>query len=362
MASFEEALAVWRGRPYAEFADEEFASAEVARLEELRLNAVEEHAQAIVELGRPAEVIGALEAEIEAEPFRERLRAVLMLALARAGRPVEALRAFDAYRGFLAEEVGVVPSAELQELNDDILRQHPDLGWARTSRSGAVPRELPTGTVTFLFTDLEGSTRLWQEHPDTMGEALARHDAILRNAVEAHHGAIVKTTGDGVHAAFADASDAIDAAVAAQRVLVTEPWDDTGELRVRMGVHTGSAERRGSDYYGPAVNQAARLMGIAHGGQIVCSAVVAELIDDEIELIDLGAHQLRDVESTVRVFQILAPGLESQFPPLTSLDARRSNLPHEMGSFVGRIDDVTAVVKAFAEAPSGVGRRNGGCR
>ena len=159
-----------------------------------------------------------------------------------------------------------------------------------------------------------------------------------------------KTTGDGVHAAFADASDAIDAAVAAQRALVTEPWDDTGELRVRMGVHTGSAERRGGDYYGPAVNQAARLMGIADGGQIVCSAVVAGLIDVEIELIDLGAHQLRDVESTVRVFQILAPGLESQFPPLTSLDARRSNLPHEMGSFVGRIDDVTAVVKAFAEA------------
>jgi predicted ATPase/class 3 adenylate cyclase len=350
VACFEEAFGLWRGRPYAEFADADFAAAEVARLEELRLCAVEEHANAVVEMGRPADVIGALEAEIAAEPFRERLRAVLMLALARAGRPVEALRAFDAYRTLLADEVGVVPSVALQELNDDILRQHPDLGWERTSRSHAVSDEQPTGTVTFLFTDLEGSTRLWQEHPDVMGEALARHDAILRDAVEAHHGAIVKTTGDGVHAAFADASDAIDAAIAAQCALAAAPWDDTGALQVRMGVHTGSAERRGGDYYGPAVNQAARLMGVAHGGQIVCSGVVADLIDGHVELTDLGAHQLRDVSSAVRVFQILAAGLESQFPPLTSLDARRSNLPHAMGSFVGRIDDVTAVVKALAEA------------
>ena len=115
---------------------------------------------------------------------------------------------------------------------------------------------------------------------------------------------------------FADAGDAIDAAIAAQRGLQAEPWGDTGSLRVRMGVHTGSAEQRDGDYYGPAVNQAARLMGIAHGGQIVCSGVVAELVGGHVELADLGAHRLRDVESAVRVFQIVAPGLESQFPPL----------------------------------------------
>jgi predicted ATPase/class 3 adenylate cyclase/DNA-binding SARP family transcriptional activator len=350
VACFGEALAMWRGQPYAEFAEEEFASAEVARLAELRLCAVEEHAHALVELGRPAEVIGALESEIAAEPFRERLRAVLMLALARAGRPVEALRAFDAYRSFLADEVGVPPSAALQELNDDILRQHPDLGWERTSRSSSVSSELPTGTVTFLFTDLEGSTRLWQEHPDTMGEALARHDAILRDTVESHRGFVVKTTGDGVHAAFADARDAIDAAIAGQCALVAERWGDTGELRVRMGVHAGSAELRGGDYYGAAVNQAARLMGIAHGGQVVCSGVVADLVDGHVDLLDLGTHRLRDVDSPVRVLQVLDPGLESEFPPLTSEDAHRSNLPLELGSFVGRIDDITAVVKAFAEA------------
>ena len=133
-------------------------------------------------------MIGALEAEIEAEPFRERLRAVLMLALARAGRPVEALRAFDAYRGLLADEVGVVPSAALQELNDDILRQHPDLGWARTSRSApAVGRaadgdgDLPVHRSRGFDAAVAGTSR-------RDGRALARHDAILRDAVEAHHG------------------------------------------------------------------------------------------------------------------------------------------------------------------------------
>ncbi|HEX4531277.1 MAG TPA: BTAD domain-containing putative transcriptional regulator, partial [Acidimicrobiia bacterium] len=349
-ARFEEALALWRGRPYEEFADEEFATAEVARLGELRLCAVEEHARALVELGRPGEVIAALEPQIAAEPFRERLRAVLMLALARAGRPVEALRAFDAYRRLLGDEVGVVPSPVLQELNDDILRQHPSLDWQRPARVGSPMEDLPRGTVTFLFTDVEGSTRLWQEHPDAMAGALARHDAMVREAVVSHDGRIVKTTGDGVHAVFANAGDAIDAALSAQRGLEAEPWGDTGSLRVRMGVHTGSAEQRDGDYYGPVVNQAARLMGIAHGGQIVCSGAVAELVRDHVELADLGTHRLRDVEASVRVFQVLAPDLESQFPPLASLDAYRSNLPHELSEFVGRVDDVTAVVKALAEA------------
>ena len=209
---------------------------------------------------------------------------------------------------------------------------------------------LPGGTVTFLFTDLEGSTRLWQEHPDAMSGALARHDAIVRDAVELHRGWVVKTTGDGFHAVFASAGDAIDAALAAQLGLQAEPWGDTGSLRVRMGVHAGSVEQRDGDYYGSAVNQAARLMGIAHGGQIVCSGVVAELMGDHVDLVDLGAHRLRDFESALRVFQVVAPGLESRFPPLASLDAYRSNLPHELSDMVGRVDDVTAVVKALAAA------------
>ena len=151
---------------------------------------------------------------------------------------------------------------------------------------------LPTGTVTFLFTDLEASTRLWQEHPDAMRGALSRHDELLRAAIESRGGVVVKTTGDGVHAAFSTAEEAIVAAVDAQRSLDTETWSETGPLRVRMGVHTGSAELRENDYYGTAVNRAARLMAVAHAGQIVVSHASEELVRDRppagVSMVDLG--------------------------------------------------------------------------
>jgi predicted ATPase/class 3 adenylate cyclase/DNA-binding winged helix-turn-helix (wHTH) protein len=343
---FEEALALWRGCPYAEFADEEFASAEVARLAELRMCAVEEHAAALVELGRPAEVIGAVETEIALEPFRERLRGVLMLALARAGRPVEALRAFDAYRRLLADEVGVVPSPALQALNDDIVRQHPDVGWEASSTKGSDTAELPSGTVTFVFTDVEGSTRLWEEHPEGMRSALARHDAILRAALNAHGGHVVKTTGDGIHAVFGTARDALDAAVAMQRGLVVQQFGETGALRVRMGVHTCEAEYRDGDYFGSGVNRAARLMSVAHGGQVVVSAATSELLrGTDVELIDLGEHRLRDLTTVERVFQVAAPGLEREFPPLRSVDAWPGNLPRQMTTFVGRDAEIASLTE-----------------
>src|SRR5581483_10372372 len=130
--------------------------------------------------------------------------------------------------------------------------------------------DLPTGTVTFLFTDIEGSTRLWEEHPDAMQGALARHDEILRAAVASNGGHIVKTTGDGVHAVFGAAADAGRAAIDGQRALMAQSWD-VDPLRVRMGMHTGEAELRDGDYFGSAVNRAARLMSAASGGQVVVS-------------------------------------------------------------------------------------------
>src|SRR6516164_4714403 len=182
--------------------------------------------------------------------------------------------------------------------------------------------ELPTGTVTFLFTDLEGSTRLWEEHPDAMPDALARHDAILRDAVAAHEGHVVKSTGDGIHAVFATAHDALDAAVVMQRGLGAESFAATGGLRVRMGVHTCEAECRDGDYYGGEVNRAARLMSVAHGGQIVVSSVTSALVrDGSFELVDLGEQQLRDLQSPERVFQVTHPELPGEFPPLRTLDA-----------------------------------------
>jgi class 3 adenylate cyclase len=203
--------------------------------------------------------------------------------------------------------------------------------------------ELPSGTVTFLFTDLEQSTRLWEANPDAMRGALARHDEIVRSAILEHDGQIVKPTGDGFHAAFADASRAVDAAVAAQLALSKELWGEPGLLRVRMGVHSGEAEARGGDYPGTEVNRAARVMSVAHGGQIVCSAPTAELVRGRVELLDLGEHRLRDLSSNLHLFQVVVPGASATFPPLRSLDAYRSNLPYELSSFVGREAELQSV-------------------
>lgn len=200
-----------------------------------------------------------------------------------------------------------------------------------------------TGNIIFLFTDLVGSTRLWEEHPDAMREALARHDDLVGSAVVDHGGQLVKSTGDGKFATFPAASEGIVAAVVAQRALVAMQWPDPVELRVRMGLHGGVATERQGDWFGADVNRTARVAGVAHGGQILCTEAVASLADDRYELIDLGAHRLRDLQSTVHLFQVGAPGLPSSFPPLRSLDAYRSNLPYELSSFVGREDALRSV-------------------
>ena len=211
--------------------------------------------------------------------------------------------------------------------------------------------ELPSGTVTFLFTDLEGSTRLWEEFPDAMRPALARHDEILRGAIADHDGAIVKTTGDGVHAAFAVALDGLDAAIAAQLALDGHEWGATGPLRVRMGLHTGAAEVRDGDYYGTAVNRAARVMSVAHGGQVIVTRATHELVrDGSYELVDLGEHRLRDLGEPEQMFQVNHPELAHDFPRLRSVDAYPTNLPVQTTSFVGRDDDIADAAKALEDA------------
>jgi predicted ATPase/class 3 adenylate cyclase len=205
--------------------------------------------------------------------------------------------------------------------------------------------ELPSGTVTFLFTDIEGSTRLWEEHPDAMRVALARHDAILGKAVVTHGGTVVKTTGDGVHAVFPVADAGVAAAVDGQLALTRERWDATGPILVRMGLHTGAAELRDGDYYGSVLNRAARLMSVAHGGQVVVSQVTEQLVRDllgsDVEMIDLGEHRLRDLAEPLHVFQVTHRDLERDFPRLRSLDVASGNLPVQVTSFVGRERELT---------------------
>jgi predicted ATPase/class 3 adenylate cyclase len=214
--------------------------------------------------------------------------------------------------------------------------------------------ELPTGTVTFLFTDVEGSTRLWEEYPEAMKAALARHDAILRDAITAHDGYVVKLTGDGAHAAFGTAHEAMHAAIDAQLALQRERWRETGPLQVRMGLHTGAAEVRDGDYYGTEVNRAARLMGVAHGGQIVCSQATADLargaLTAECGLVDLGVQQLRDLQTPERVLQVSHADLPADFPALRTLDAFLGNLPLQVTEFVGRDEELVEVAKLLGRS------------
>jgi predicted ATPase/class 3 adenylate cyclase len=210
---------------------------------------------------------------------------------------------------------------------------------------------LPAGTVTFLFTDVEGSTRLWREHPDGMPETLARHDEIVREAIVGSGGFVVKTTGDGFHAVFGEPAAAVDAAVAAQLALGATSWPLPEPLRVRMGLHSGPAESRDGDYYGTSVNRAARLMSAAHGGQVVVSHATEQLLaETRIELLDLGEHTLRDLGRRERIFQVVHPGLEREFPPLASLGSFLGNLPAQTDSFVGREDDLARIAALLETA------------
>ena len=190
--------------------------------------------------------------------------------------------------------------------------------------------DTPTGTVTFLFTDIAGSTRLWEERPDEMRAALAEHDGLVRAAIEENGGYVFATGGDGFAAAFSRAHDAIDAASNAQAALADHPL-----IRVRMGIHTGEVQERDGDYFGPAVNRAARIMAVAHGGQVLLSAATRELLPDR-SCRDLGEHRLRDLSAAQRLFQ-LGEGL---FPVLRSVDVVPSNLPTVLTDLVGRSDDV----------------------
>jgi len=204
----------------------------------------------------------------------------------------------------------------------------------------------PSGTVTFLFTDIEGSTRLWQQDEAAMRPALSRHDELLQRAVADEGGTVFSTMGDGIAAAFASASSAVRAALGAQQSLGAEAWPTATPIRVRMGLHTGEAELRDGDYFGTAVNRAARLMAVGHGGQVVCSAVTAGLVDAEVVLTDLGEHRLRDLDRPLHVFQVGG----GSFDQLRSLDAFPGNLPVQMTSFVGREAEVAAITEALAQS------------
>ena len=204
--------------------------------------------------------------------------------------------------------------------------------------------------LTFLFTDLENSTPLWEKAPEQMQSVAARHDELLRAAFEAHHGRVVKTTGDGFHVVFDSPAEALAGALAGQAALAAEDWPaETGPIRVRMGLHTGESRARAGDYYGAELNRAARVMGIGHGGQVLVSGVTAGLVRGrlprESDLLDLGLHQLRGLEEPEQIFQLTHPDLETSFPPLESSVLTPNNLPTARTTFVGRERELAEIAE-----------------
>jgi predicted ATPase/class 3 adenylate cyclase len=208
-------------------------------------------------------------------------------------------------------------------------------------------RSIPSGTVTFYFTDIEGSTVRWERDRAAMQAAVRRHDRLMHDAIAAHGGHVFKTVGDAFCAAFARPGDAVAAALAAQRALATEDFSAVDGVRVRMALHTGTADERDDDYFGPTVNRVARLLAVGHGGQVLVSGTTSGLLRDELpaaaSLRDLGEHRLKDLAQPERVYQLLATDLRAEFPPLRSLDVLANNLPAATTSFVGREREIAEI-------------------
>jgi predicted ATPase/class 3 adenylate cyclase len=206
---------------------------------------------------------------------------------------------------------------------------------------------LPSGTLIFLFTDIVSSTSLWEQQPQLMERALARHDTLMRQAIITHNGQVFKTVGDAFYALFTTGPDALDAALSAQRAFAVESRHGELPLQVRMALHTGAAQLRDGDYFGPPLNRVARLLAAGHGGQILLSLPTEELVRDHlpegIDLRDLGEHRLKDLARPERIFQVIASDLPSEFPPLQTLDRYKHNLPPQLTPLIGREAEVRAV-------------------
>ena len=345
-AQLTRALSMWRGPTLADFAGEPFAVSEAARLNELRLHATEERIEAELALGRHAQSIGELQSLVEEHPLRERLCGQLMLALYRSGRQAEASDLYQRTRRRLVDELGMEPGPDLQLLLKRILQQDPGLA---ATPSGPASQTLPSGTVTFLLTDVEGSTRRWDRNPAAMRLAMEAHDAILGRLITANGGMQVESgrEGDSILATFARASDAVACGVAMQRELSAHDWPEGADVHIRVAINSGEAELRSGHYYGPAVYRCARLLATGHGDQVLLTHATRDLVIDALPeglgLRELGSHGLRNLERPEVIFQVVAPGLRAEFPPLKSTDPRRHNLPVSPNGFVGRMGELVEI-------------------
>lgn len=311
-----DALACWHGPALSEFRGAPWADAAAEALELRRLQVLEGRIDADLALGQAADVVAELDMLVRDHPLHERFWAQRMTALYRCGRQGEALRAYGELRALLADELGIEPSTELRELELRILDHDPTLLAPHATAEAPAPSapvpvaSLPTGTVTFVLTDIVGSTELWDRHPDAMASALERHEALIAAAVHACGGTVLKQRGEGdsTMSVFSRAADGLAAAIALRDALVGESWPDDLRIEARVAVHTGEIESRDGDYFGPAVNRAARLRAIASGGEILCSRATADLVADRlppgVTLAELGAVRLRGLRRNEVVYRV----------------------------------------------------------
>jgi class 3 adenylate cyclase len=356
VARLEEALALWRGIP--ELPDGRRGTSEKTRWIEGHAALVEDRADALLATGRAAEIIGELEAAVADAPLRERRWGQLMLALYRAGRQGEALGAYQRARTLLADELGVDPGPELRRLETAIVAQDTALEMPGAQDVSAVTR-----AVTFLLTDIEGSTAAWEADAAAMAVALARHDELVEQVVTSRGGRLIKTRGEGdaTFSVFERPSAAAAAALELQDAIVHEPWALREPMRVRVALHTGEAELRDGDYFGRAVNRAARLRSLAAGGQILCSGATAELVidslPDDVVLADLGTRQLKNLARPEHVFELrpeTAEERDEEVPGEAPLE--RPSLPAVLagpGPFVGRGRELERLFSAWQTALAG---------
>ena len=356
-SALEQALSLWRGRPLDDLAYEPFAQQAIARLEDLHVAATEELVEARLALGRHAEVLAQLEPLIAAHPYRERLRAQLMLALYRCDRQADALQVYQDARRALVEGLGIEPGERLRELERAILAQDGALALPSTGDDGEAPSqpaELPTGVVTFLLTDIEGSSALWEADAEAMAAALELHDELIARTVDAHGGQLLKAKGEGdaTLTVFRRASDAVACAVELQRALHGAAWPGGLDVRVRVALHTGEAHEREGDYFGPALNRAARLRSLVRGGATVMSQATAEIVHDRLpadtELVELGRQELRGLSRPENVFELHATS-EPLLAGESALEAPRRTVAGESDALGGLPTPPTRTIGREAE-------------
>ena len=356
VASFEEALGLWRGTP--ELPDNRRGISEKTRWIESHAALVEDRADALLATGRAAEIIGELEAAVADAPLRERRWGQLMLALYRAGRQGEALAAYRRVRSLLADELGVDPGTELRRLEAAIVTQDAALDAPVLQQVSSVTR-----AVTFMLTDIEGSTAAWEADSGAMAVALARHDELVEQIVTSRGGRLIKTRGEGdaTFSVFDRPSGAAAAAMELQDAMAREPWGLREPMRVRVALHTGEAELREGDYFGRAVNRAARLRSLADGAQILCSGATAELVidslPDDVVLADLGMRQLKNLARPEHVFELRLQATEGNSPTQAPDEPfEKPGLPAVLtgpGPFVGRVEELERLLSGWRTAVSG---------